>query len=134
MQHLGFPALRHEFPQLHRQHVVQLVAQLIQSRLVDVDESAGSIHLIDHLRAMLDQVAVLFFKATDFDHPLFDLPERALEIGRHLVEGLGQTLDFIAGLELQALIQAPAADLLDAVVQQLDGSCDPPGHKNAGAP
>ena len=38
-----------------------------------MDELAAPVQLIDHLRRMLDQIAVLFFQAVHIHHALFNL-------------------------------------------------------------
>ena len=78
LQYERLLATRHEVPELHRQHLIEGVFQLLEPRLVHMDESAAPVQLIDHLRRMLDQIAVLFFQAVHIHHALFDLRKRSL--------------------------------------------------------
>ena len=116
---------RHKVPEAHGQHLIEAIPQLLDPCLVHMHELTTPIQLADHLRRMLDQVAVLFFQAADIHHTLFDLGKRPLEILRHVIEGIGKPFNFIASLQLQSSIQSPASDFTDPVVQQLNGAGDP---------
>ncbi len=83
---------------------------------------------------MLDQIPVLLLQTTDFHHPLFDLSERTLEIRGHLIERIGQFLDFVPGLEFEPPLQPSAANFLHATVQQLDRPGDSPRGQETRSP
>ena len=85
----------------------------------------GLVELIDHLRRMLDEIAIPRLQPADLLHPVFDLFERDAKIDRHLVERLGQMLYFIPGLEIQLLVQPTTSDSLDPLVEQTDGTGNP---------
>lgn len=56
---------------------------------------------------MFDEIAIPRLQPADIFHPLLDLFERDAQVRRHLIEGVGQLFDFIAGLEIQLLINRP---------------------------
>ena len=64
---------------------------------------------------MFDQIAIFLFEGPHLSHPLFDLPEGPLKIRGHLIERIGQFLDFVAGLEFEPCSSRP-----------LPISCTPP--------
>ena len=70
------------------------------------------LQLIDHFRGMLDQIAVFFLQPTHLPHPLLDLAEGTLKVRGHLIERVGEPLDFIPCLELQAFFETSAPNLL----------------------
>ena len=104
---------------------VELISQLLEPGLVHVDKSTAAVQLVNHLGRMLDQIAVLLFEGPHLYHPLFDLRKGPLKIRGHLVERIGQSFNFVPGLEFQPPLQPSAADFLHAAVQQLDGPGDP---------
>jgi len=123
-QHLRLTALGNEIPKAHLKHLLQGIAELVQTGLIDMHKLAGLVQLIDHLRGMLDEIAIPRLQPADIFHPLLDLFERDAQVRRHLIEGVGQLFDFIAGLEIQLLIQPSASDPLHSFMQQSDRTGD----------
>lgn len=69
-------------------------------------------------------IAIPRLQPADIFHPLLDLFERDAQVRCHLIEGVGQLFDFIAGLEIQLLIQPSASDPLHSFMQQSDRTGD----------
>ena len=73
LQYQRLLAAWHEVPEPHRQHLVEGVPQFLDPCLVHMNELTAPVQLADHLRRVLDQIAVLFFQAAHIHHTLFDL-------------------------------------------------------------
>ena len=81
-----------------------------------MDEAAAPVQLIDHLRRMFDQIAILLLQAMNIHHPLLDLRKRSLEVRCHLIERIGEPFNFISGLQLKPPVQSSASDFTHPVV------------------
>ena len=69
-----------------------------------MDKTPLTIQLADHFWSMFDQITIPLLQLAHLGHPLFDLPERSLEITGHLIKGLRQLLDFISCPEFNSLV------------------------------
>ena len=71
--------------------------------------------------------AQLTGKALFLGRRFFQVPDVGAEVAGHLVEGIGQFFDLVAGAHLQTVIQRAAADAFCPFVQDQDGPGDAPG-------
>ena len=70
----GFPAfLRHDLPQLFLRNLRLGISQLFNGRRIDVDESTILVQLENHLRGVLDEVAIALLQPAGLGHLMLEL-------------------------------------------------------------
>src|SRR5581483_9638900 len=82
---------------------------------------------------VLKQILQIRLCCFDLAGPLLQLGERLLEVRAHPIERVSELFNFIAGLDVQPMVERPGTDPLRALLQRSDWAHETASNRDAGS-